>query len=348
MARIRFKRYSEIPQEAWDQFLKLQERANVYHTIAWANLIETIFSNEPCAWLLERDGQIAAALPAVLVKYPLLGTKLISLPYQAHSGGPLGGDSEDKRKLLEEAVAASKQYGARYVELRSASPIEEAMDFQLTQPFFCTETALRPPDILWNKFFYNHRWGVHKSRNEGVEVVLGKDKSHWRAFHAIYLDQQRAQALVPYSWKFMSHMAERANKYATLFLARRRGEWIGGALLLCFHKTALYKLGACRLDQLRYQPYNALVWRALSWAAQAGYAYFHHGMTPAHRPGLIRFKEGWDATTRPVLSYSFGLTGKAPDLSKYFTGYSLARTVWKFLPLVCTDWAAQKVKKWVC
>lgn len=341
---IGYKTFKELGEEKWNEFLMRDERSNFYHTHAWARLVRNAFSNEPGVWFIERDGQIASALPGTFVKYPVFGTKLISLPNQACAGGPMG-DRADWNALVEAAVTDATKRNARYVEVRNAFPID--LDgFSKSEPLFWTETHLENPEAMQKKLVYNHRWGFRKAAKLGLEVIRAETREHWDAFYDVYLRMQRHYAMPPYDRTFFNELFQ--SKGAVLFVARTPDKWVGGALLLCFNKTSMYKLGACREDMLSFQPYNALVWKSMSWSAENGLSFFNHGTTPRNREGLLKFKEGWNGVTQTVHTLTKNITGKAPDLDSYYDGYQLAKKIWKKLPLPITALAGRHVNKWVC
>jgi hypothetical protein len=64
-----------------------QLATNLYHTLLWRDLANEVFGHQPVCLLAERNGNVCDALPMFLVKTPLFGSKLISLPYDIGSGG---------------------------------------------------------------------------------------------------------------------------------------------------------------------------------------------------------------------------------------------------------------------
>jgi hypothetical protein len=49
------------------------------------------------------------------------------------------------------------------------------------------------------------------------------------------------------------------------------------------------------------RPNNFLIARTLETLCQAGYLEYNFGASPHDAAGLIRFKEGWGATPRPLV-----------------------------------------------
>ena len=70
---------TEQDNAAWEQFVNGHENAVFYHTLAWRDFV----------LVCEQNGRITGILPMFLVRFPLLGSKLISQPYDIGAGGPL-------------------------------------------------------------------------------------------------------------------------------------------------------------------------------------------------------------------------------------------------------------------
>jgi lipid II:glycine glycyltransferase (peptidoglycan interpeptide bridge formation enzyme) len=91
----------------------------------------------------------------------------------------------------------------------------------------------------------------------------------------------------------------------------------------------------------------ALWWRAMSDAAAAGDASFNCGITWVGDAGLLKWKEAWGGQSRPVHIHVLPLRARAPAASGYFEGYTLAKTIWKRLPLPIVDHVGHQVTRWI-
>src|SRR3954454_5232514 len=106
----------------WSRFLESHPGANLYHTKIWRDLIGEIFGHEPVYLAAEVEGRINGILPLFHVQAPLLGSKLISLPYDIGSGGALAADTASELALVKQAVEIARERKVDYLELRYGQP----------------------------------------------------------------------------------------------------------------------------------------------------------------------------------------------------------------------------------
>ena len=93
---------------------------------------------------------------------------------------------------------------------------------------------------------------------------------------------------------------------------------------------------------------KALIWRALESSAARDRLWFHFGITWVRNESLIRWKEGWNGTTRPIYQYSFSYGARTPPTGSYFSGFRLAKAVWRHLPMPLAELLGHQVNRWIC
>ncbi len=102
----------------WDRFVAGHEDAVFYHTLAWRDFVQRVFGHQPHYLLCEQGGRISGILPMFLVHFPLLGSKLISLPYDIGAGGPLVTEPSAGVLLAERAMQLARELRAGYLQFR--------------------------------------------------------------------------------------------------------------------------------------------------------------------------------------------------------------------------------------
>ena len=107
---------------AWTQFVGAHPDATLYHTVEWRDFIQAVFGHRPVYLTCASNGRVRGVLPMFLVRWPFLGSKLISMPYDIGSGGALALDQDAERCLVEGALALARQSRVRFVELRCRCP----------------------------------------------------------------------------------------------------------------------------------------------------------------------------------------------------------------------------------
>ncbi|MGQ0623110.1 MAG: lipid II:glycine glycyltransferase FemX [Sporichthyaceae bacterium] len=176
---------------------------------------------------------------------------------------------------------------------------------------------------------FNQQWrrNIKKADKAGVEVSLGSE-ADLEEFHALYEVTATRDHFTPRPLSYFRTMmralsAEDPDRFR-LYLARHDGELLASTIWIRVGTHAWYSYGASANHKRELQPSNAIQWRMLCDAHEAGaHVYDLRGITdtldPAdHLFGLIQFKLGtggqaveylgeWDYPLRPLLYRAFQL-----------------------------------------
>jgi lipid II:glycine glycyltransferase (peptidoglycan interpeptide bridge formation enzyme) len=100
---------------------------------------------------------------------------------------------------------------------------------------------------------------------------------------------------------------------------------------------------------LRLRPHNALVWHAIKWAINNNFKQFSFGFTYPQRESLLRFKEKWGGVSDMTNHYYFLVKDcEIPQFEKKYNSFSLAKKIYRKLPLSVVGITGGVVRRWVC
>jgi Acetyltransferase (GNAT) domain len=345
----------ELPEKdtgLWTDFVTRHPEANLYHTIAWRDVVCKVFNHEPVYLFCEQDGVVRGVLPMFLVKFPLLGSKLISMPYDIGSGGALAVDEVAERALMERAVALAKECHVNYLELRCADrrPVVESLGLQRSEPVLISEMELDTEAQVWSRMEKDHRKAIRKAENRGVEVREAETLEDFADFDQVILRVFRAFGTPPYGANYFPALWQHlhASGAVRLLLAHVEQRCVGGLLLFCWGTNLVSKFAACLPEAVPLRAYVALYWRAIQLGLKSGYCRLSWGTSSRDQKGLIEFKERWGAHTRPAVLYDMPVQGKIPSIEKYYDSEGLAHRVWRWLPLSTTRLGGAVLSRWFC
>lgn len=131
--------------------------------------------------------------------------------------------------------------------------------------------------------------------------------------------------------------ASAASAQVRLLLAEHEGVVIGGMILLVSGTTVRYAYGVSDERYLRLGPNNSLMWEAISWACENGYARFDMGRTAHDNPGLVNFKRNWGAVEEPLPYYYHPQVAGLASTSEESWKYRLLTGCWRRLPLPISE-----------
>jgi len=336
----------------WTRFVEGHPAANLYHTVLWRDVIQQAFGHEPVYLLCELGNEIRGVLPMFLVKFPLLGSKLISIPYDLGSGGALAVDQVSERALVERAMAMARARSANYLELRCGTGREalEGLGLERSEPVVISEMDLDNEASVLARMKDDHRKAIRKAKNRGITIREAERLDEFQTFYEIYLQVFRTFGTPPYGANYFPIVWQRlhASGAVRLLLAHAGERCVGGLLLFCWGQNLISKFAACLPEAVPLRAYVALYWRAIELGLELGYRRLSWGTSSRDQAGLIEFKERWGAHTRPVMLYAMPVKKKAPSLEAYYDSDRLARRLWRKLPLPATRMMGGLLNRWFC
>jgi len=342
--------YDGTDATEWDDFVSEFDEVTFYHLFDWYRFLSDVFWHQP-KLLVARDngGRLAGVLPLGRVRAPGLGSKLIAIPYQATAGTPLVRDAEVARALVAEAIEMGRKSKAGYVEIRGEAGSRVLSDLGFMERHAGTHDCT-VPILKVNKstIVRGHRQDLNRVDRLGIHIDEAHTMQEWRLFYEMFEEIQRTFAAIGLGWSFFRELFLRMPDKAKVRLARLNGEIIGGAFLLCHHKTIISKQAVVKPEHNRTGLGKGLVWSTLNWGREVGYEQLNLGISLKSQAHVLAFKEGFGGISRPVSSYVFPLRQEPPSFEDLYEGYGLAKKVWTRMPLPATKMAGALMTRWFC
>ena len=312
-------------------FLVDRPDATIFHQPEWADVIRSTYGHPMRYWTVSSGAEIVGAFPVTIMRAPGFGSKCVAMPYQMDSGVPLADAATVRDALLQACIADAKQTGAKYIEIRhreEAAWLEAAGFVRVESGLVTTTVPLEGLELTQAE--HGHRQRVRKAGRLGVEVERSDRIEDLRLFRRMYLETGRAMGAPQAGWRYFAAMHESLGSRLGLYMAKQEGRVVGGFLVLGEGRTLFARCSAhSSPESLSANAGQALWWKAMTDAAEAGFAEFNCGVSWSGDAGLIKWKEGWGGTSRPVFTYVLPLRTKPPEAGGYFEGYGLAKALWR-------------------
>jgi len=174
---------------------------------------------------------------------------------------------------------------------------------------------------------FNQLWrrNIRKAEKAGVEVTRD-DYDDLAAFHEVYVETAKRDHFTPRGLDYFQRMLSELNSIdpdrLRLYVARHEGHVAAATLMVIVGQHSWYSYGASTTADRDVRPSNALQWRMISDAHEAGCSIYDlrgisDTLDPAsHLYGLVQFKVGtggfaqeyvgeWDRTLRPMWARAF-------------------------------------------
>lgn len=315
-----------VNEPQWDQQLAAGEDDCFFHSAAWAEVVSRSFAYRPVYFLLAETGRPPALLPMMEVKSVATGNRGVSLSFSDYCE-PHAADRETFDRLLERAIDFGRGAGWRYLELRGGE--RYLPDAPVAASYYGHRLELSSSaEKLLDGFRSNTRWSIKKAMASGVTTRFDNSLPAMREFYRLQCLTRMRHGVPPQPFGFFRNVHDciLARGLGNLVLASVAGSVVAGAV--CFHRgnRAIYKYAASDDAYRQLGANNLVLWEAIAWYAQRGFAQFCFGRTDGDNEGLRKFKAGWSTTEQRLHYYRYDLrsgsfTGAEPGAGTRFDGY---------------------------
>jgi hypothetical protein len=154
-----------------------------------------------------------------------------------------------------------------------------------------------PPELQLQKIRKDHRDGIKKLRQRGVECFEDQQRVHFAAFVEIYrqtMERVGAESVYFFRADYFSELMTRLGDHFHLFVASLNGEPIAAGLFAECAGIVEYHLSGTDNRFLKLAPMKLILDTVRQWATARGQRVFHLGGGVGSREdSLLQFKAGF-------------------------------------------------------
>lgn len=288
----------------WDASLDRWPDATPFHASSWLRTLAECYGHRFHAAESPVDaGQPASRLLLGEVRSPLLGARLVALPFSDFAP-PLGG-GEYSEPWVAAACEQGARLGCRYVEFRGLPGL--AASVPSFSRYWAHELDLTLGESrLWTALAPPVRTAVRRAEKSGISVRVLPSAEAVADYYRLHCLTRRRHGAPPQPWSFFSALARNliipGLGFVALGYAPGDSVPCAGAVFLTGRPQVVYKFGASDERGRLLRVNNLLMWRSIQHLVQTGAWSLHFGRTDLDQPGLRRFKLGWGAR-ESTLSY---------------------------------------------
>ncbi len=293
-------------------------------------------------------------LPFTLISVPILGKKLISMPFDGSFGGAIAINKAPVSIELYRAVLDyAKEKKINLIEIRSRVENDEllkALNFTKHESLTISELKLTNLKENKGKLRKGHRAAIGFAEKNGLMTTVSKSYDDLKKFYQIMSINMRQFATPMYPWSYFSRMWERYMESGNFILIKStyNGKMVSGLILLLHHNTAIYKYGAALFPYLYLRPYQGMLWKAIEISIANGCTILNMGTSFKYDKGLISFKKGFGAESFPLMAYTYSFKGQPPNIDVYLKKFGWIKNLWKYQPIKTTQLIGQLFWRWFC
>lgn len=278
--------------------------------------------------------QTTGVLPLMLVKGPLFGRFLVSLPY-LNTGGAWAIDAAAAATLVDGACDLADRLDVRYLELRHERPVEnrrlnhcrtDKVHMRLSLPESDEEL-----ERLWKSKL---RSQIKKAGEYGSTVHWGRLEL-LDDFYRVFAENMRDLGTPVFSKRLFAAILDRFDGAAELCVLRQADKPVAAALLT--HLGGVTEVpSASSLRQYNRTNVNMLMYRRLlSRAIERQSHTFDFGRS-SEGSGTYKFKAQWGAEPHPAVWQYYVRQGNVDAMRPDSQGNQRLIRVWQRLPVWLT------------
>lgn len=334
---------------AWDSYVRSHPRGTPFHTLAWKRAIERAFGHRSCYFVAEKvqgplgPPRIVGVLPAFVLKSPVFGRYLCSVPF-AEKGGALADDHGAKRALLETAASYALSWQLDYVELRNEEPFDSLPAKERYVTF--RKKMDSDPEKNLNAIPRKSRRMVRVGIKAGLYSRTGRHLLP--AFYSLLATNFHRLGTPVFSYRYFRILLDTFGTASEIRIIYTREAVPIAGVLSFFYKDVVMPYYAGSLVEYRHlAPNDFMYYDLMRWACARGYRWFDFGRSKIGT-GSYSFKIHWGFEPKP-LPYQYILTRirEIPDLSPANPKYQRKIELWRRLPHWVTRLAGPPIARFL-
>lgn len=305
------------------------------HQAMWISSIAKGLRQQVYLLRAREDDLVTGVLPLHLVKGPLFGRFLVSLPY-VNTGGIWARDLKTANKLLDVACELADKLDVRYLELRHEQAIEHArLNYTRTDKVHMRLALPSSAEALMASYKSKLRSQIKKAGQNGLTVAFG-GLELLDDFYGVFGRNMRDLGTPVFPKALFVAILEAFEGRAELCVVRDAQRPLAGGLLV--HGDGVSEVPSA--SSLReYNRLGANMWmyrHLLERAIEKGSHTFDFGRS-SEDSGTYKFKAQWGANPYPACWQYYVRHGSPEQMRPEASGKRRLVRVWQRLPVWLTN-----------
>lgn len=329
----------------WQRYLDAHPQATIFHGLAWKQAVERTFGHRFHGLLAYRGSRVVGVLPLYEIRSVIAGRLLVSVPYATY-GGIIADDAGVVSALHRAAVEVCDRIGARSIDYRSMHAVVDGAPVRSTHATFIREL----PDSIDGVHAMLPRKARAAARSASSKHALASvfDPAGLSIMWQLYARSMRRIASPNYPLRFFRELSAALPDAHVVQIIRHENRPVAGLFSFVDRDRLMpYFVGIDERADV-YGLSHYLYAESMKWGVKRGLRTYDFGRSRIDNRGPYEFKRlcGFEPMT---LEYQIYVPpGRvAPDLSPTSARWSVARRIWKRLPLAVTrplgGWVARSI-----
>lgn len=299
----------------WNRFAMAQEGVGFYHLCQYGRLIEETYGYKPAGFILKKEGQTQAVLPASLARSVLFGKKLISQPFCEYGGILSGGIDENGYLTLVQYIKEfCLRKGIPNLEIHGNLGVPDNIKseyFVSINPYGYATLKLAADPLSMRKtvFDYQIRKALNKAERSGVrgfqdsspEIIKKK-------FWPLFLESMKRLGSPPHPLSYFMGLQKYYPDELKIFWAEVKGKLVSALLGFAIGKRIQITHIVSDEIHWEFRPNDLIHWEFIKWGCENGFEVFDFGSV--RYEGQLRYKKKWGTEIKDCGYYYLSNTEK--------------------------------------
>ncbi len=290
--------YIHPSSSKWEEIIALSENSYLFHTPAWAKVMEETYGYQVATRLYRADDS-EILIPMMKIKrYGFYYYRSMPLGY----GGIFSASApsaETLQKILRNIVGGRSPL--LMILLPPFSDISTKGDSSIRVDLGETHVLSLEQgfEYIWKERFVGEtRTAVRKAQKSDVKILNENSLGNFRQFYKLYTETTKRWGYKkpPVPLRFYENLCKFASPHVQVRLAIKDGNTIGGQVCLYYGKTVFYMMSAFLKEYQSYRPVKLLMKDSIEQACNEGYKYYNFGASGdlgKGGQGVRKFKESF-------------------------------------------------------
>lgn len=341
---VSISRAGEEDESDWSKYVLRAPAATLGHEWKWRAVIRRAYGHASTYLIARQSGIVRGILPLVVVKSPMLGSVLASMPFLDY-GGVCADDREIAHRLIDEARRLSGMSTSTAIELRQGAEISDLPEPRRDKVTMVLDLAGGEAGI-WKGLPAKVRNQVRKAEKSGLCTVVGGPEL-LEDFYRVFMVNMRDLGSPVHGLSFFASMAQEFGSRLRVRLVREGGKTVGGLIGLCFKDTVLVPWASALREYFPKCPNNLLYWHEIQDRCAQGFKQFDFGRSSVGS-GTYDFKRQWGAQPVPLFWYLLSAdAGGGNTIDGTGLKHRLFRGAWRRLPVGLTATLGPRIRKYL-
>ncbi len=198
------QRVNPLEESGWDAALESYPASSIFHTAAWAAVLQSSYGYIPVYFALRESGRLRALLPLMEVDSWLTGKRGVSLPF-TDDCEPLCSDPGALAGVFQKVMEYAKERDWNYLECRGGK--EFFAGASVSTAFYGHRLMLAGgEDAMFAKVESAVRRAIRKAEKGGVNIEFSQSMDAMRTFYDLHCKTRNRHGLPPQPFRFFHNI----------------------------------------------------------------------------------------------------------------------------------------------